>query len=75
MTAPILPCVNPQHDHTEPADPDDTNARLVPMRCHHCTLPSHYDYGIEDYRHDDPDAPGCFLKPDNDPPGSECIPA
>lgn len=29
--------------------------------CADCGQPMHYDEAIEDYQHDDPDAPDCFL--------------
>lgn len=59
------PCANDRHDHTE--QPDDiamvemTEETLVPMICHDCGVPTHYDYGDEDYHHDDPETPPCFL--------------
>jgi hypothetical protein len=60
------PCVNEEHDHLEPADPDCTIATaetpMVPMVCHDCGVPTHYDTGVDDYRHDDPEAPACFLR-------------
>lgn len=52
-----LPCENPEHDHTETDENDVTG----PMVCADCGMPAHYDYGVELYQHDDPDAPDCFL--------------
>lgn len=50
------------HDHTTSQGPDgaDLNA-AVPLRCRHCDQPAHYDQRLDDYRHDDPAAPDCFL--------------
>ncbi|MEJ3741771.1 hypothetical protein WEI85_00515 [Actinomycetes bacterium KLBMP 9797] len=61
-------CVNPMHDHITTADPA-TGAELAvpaPMVCADCHQPAHYDYGSERYRHDDPEAPPCFLISDSD---------
>jgi hypothetical protein len=48
-------CQNPRHDHT-----DEDGA---PLRCPDCDQATHYDMDAEDYRHDDPTAPPCFLRP------------
>lgn len=54
-------CTNPQHDHTI-TDPDRTGRdEPVPCRCNHCKRAAYYDHAIEDYQHDDPGAPDCFL--------------
>jgi hypothetical protein len=54
-----LYCGNPNHDH-EGYDLNG-NPTGLPMRCADCGAPAHYDYGIEDYQHDNPAAPPCFL--------------
>lgn len=67
-----LTCTNPQHDHTTTVDRDGLTVDApIPMTCNDCCLPTHYDETIEAYRHDDPDAPACFLIPDPDG-GSPC---
>lgn len=61
-------CTNPRHDHfgqrdniangvSAPAEGVDTDQ----LHCNDCGLPSHYDSGDENYHHDDPQAPACFL--------------
>jgi hypothetical protein len=40
----------------------------VPMRCLHCDQPAHYDEKLRRYRHDDPQAPDCFLIREPSPP-------
>lgn len=58
-------CSNPDHDHDTPIDRHgrDFTGKSFVMRCNDCGQPTHYDRGVEDYRHDDPAAPGCFLIP------------
>ena len=46
-------CADPNHAHY-----DEESA---PMLCNDCGAPTHYDYGLEQYRHDDPATPACFL--------------
>lgn len=57
-------CVNERHDHFGQIEAaangtgfDTGNDLLV---CGDCRAPMHYDYGVEDYRHDDPTVT-CFL--------------
>lgn len=59
-------CTNPRHDHFGGRDnianggapgPVDTDQ----LHCNDCGLPAHYDSGDEQYHHDDPRAPACFL--------------
>lgn len=52
------PCGNPQHDHEERSE---ITGRDVDKRCADCGHPCHYDYGDEQYHHDDPETPACFL--------------
>ncbi|MCX5122013.1 hypothetical protein OG992_33150 [Micromonospora sp. NBC_00362] len=50
------------HDHTTSQGPDGADLdAAVPLRCRHCDQPAHYDRRLEEYRHDDPAAPDCFL--------------
>lgn len=57
-----MTCINQNHDHTTTVDPDGNEvAQPIAMNCGHCKLPAHYDYTIEGYVHDDPNAPECFL--------------
>lgn len=52
-------CVNPAHDH---AGVDDSGAATgEPMVCADCGAPTHYDYRVEAYVHDEPAAQPCFL--------------
>lgn len=46
-------CTLSRHDHFN----DDG----TPMFCEDCDLPTHYDYDLELYRHDDPSQPDCWL--------------
>ncbi len=68
-------CGNPLHDHTTDVDANGLTVQtLVAMRCNDCGLPAHWDEGIRDYRHDDPDPDTvCFLIQDNTG-GSACVP-
>lgn len=50
-------CANTKHDHSQ----DDDLGKTVPMVCGDCGQPSHYDYTVESYRHDDPEAPSCWM--------------
>ncbi|GAA4201721.1 hypothetical protein [Actinocatenispora rupis] len=52
-------CANPGHDHTA----HDTTGTAIdgPHRCGHCGRPAHWDEQVDDYQHDDPTAPDCFL--------------
>ncbi|PZG15605.1 hypothetical protein C1I95_19220 [Micromonospora craterilacus] len=55
-------CAFDAHDHTTVKSPDGADLDdAVPMRCQHCGQLAHYDARLEDYRHDDPAAPDCFL--------------
>ncbi|MCL7456403.1 hypothetical protein M8I35_04325 [Micromonospora sp. MSM11] len=55
-------CAFPTHDHTTAYDPDGHDlSKAQPMRCRHCGQPAHYDARLDDYRHDDPATPDCFL--------------
>jgi len=55
-------CHYAKHDHTTTQGPDGQELDPpVPMRCNDCGQPAHYDEKLEDYRHDDPAAPDCFL--------------
>lgn len=77
-------CANPRHDHFGQLDADangggndaDYNAPLGrcpdALICGDCKRPMHYDRDLENYRHDDPSAPACFLIRFND--GSRCQP-
>jgi hypothetical protein len=71
--AAVKGCGNPLHDHT--TDVDDGGVIVearVAMLCNGCRLPAHWDEGVGDYRHDDPDPDAvCFLIQDNTG-GSPC---
>ena len=55
-------CANTRHDHTTSQDGNGGELdHVIPMICADDGLPAHYDSTIEDYQHDDPDAPNCFL--------------
>ncbi|MEV0810949.1 hypothetical protein [Micromonospora sp. NPDC050200] len=55
-------CTFATHDHTTTQSPDGEDLHTAaPMRCRHCGQPAHYDSRLDDYRHDDPAAPDCFL--------------
>jgi hypothetical protein len=55
-------CIAPTHDHTTWQDRDgNTLTEPVLMFCQDCGKPTHYDYAIDDYQHDDEAAPDCFL--------------
>ncbi len=58
-------CRYPGHDHTDETDPDGPDGedlpKLVGIVCRDCERPTHYDDKAQDYRHDDPVAPDCFL--------------
>lgn len=55
-------CRYPGHDHTTTVAGDGSNLDVaIAMRCAHCAQPTHYDDKLGDYRHDNPDAPDCFL--------------
>lgn len=54
----LLSACSPQvckfnHDHYD----DDG----LPLLCNDCSGPIHYNYDAEEYEHDDPYAPACFL--------------
>jgi hypothetical protein len=67
----ITLCGNDNHEHlTEIGRDGEPLGHLEPMICSHCKRPAHYDFGIEDYRHDE-DA-SCFLM---QPRASSCQPA
>lgn len=58
-------CINPDHDHERPL-------RMPgPLVCPECDAPQHYDSAVEDYRHDNPETPACFLI--RDEPNSPCV--
>jgi|1185.fasta_scaffold491175_2 hypothetical protein len=66
----IAQCGNDNHEHqTEIGHDGESLDHLEPMICSHCKRPAHYDFGIEDYRHDD--ASSCFLM---QPSASPCRP-
>ncbi|WP_204002999.1 hypothetical protein [Micromonospora andamanensis] len=55
-------CTFSAHDHTVSPGPDGQHLeREVPRRCAHCGRPAHDDTRLQDYRHDDPAVPECFL--------------
>jgi hypothetical protein len=55
-------CAYPRHDHTTAQGSDGGELdEPVAMRCEHCGRPAHYDEKLQQYRHDDPAAPDCFL--------------
>ncbi|WP_319461445.1 hypothetical protein [Micromonospora sp. RTP1Z1] len=55
-------CAFPAHDHATYTGRDGEDLDVAaPMRCHHCGQPAHYDERLQDYRHDDPSTPDCFL--------------
>jgi hypothetical protein len=55
-------CTYPLHDHTTTIGPDGEElGQSAPMRCEHCGQPAHHDDKLRRYRHDDPNAPDCFL--------------
>lgn len=58
-------CTNVRHDHGGMVEEAANGGGPVPdsdqLHCADCGLPSHYDSGDEQYHHDDPKAPGCFL--------------
>lgn len=57
---PVVKCTNKGHEHLSEVDQDGNHLlRLIPMVCSHCKRPAHYEYPIEDYRHDD--GADCFL--------------
>ena len=58
-------CTSPTHDH-------DPHAGEDPPVCHDCKRGLHYDSAVEDYVHDDPDAPGCFLVPARPVGATDC---
>jgi hypothetical protein len=50
------------HDHTTTQGPDGGELDApVAMFCRDCGQPTHYDEKAQDYQHDDPAAPDCFL--------------
>jgi hypothetical protein len=50
------------HDHTTTVAGDGSDLdTAVAMHCSHCGQPAHYVDKLGDYRHDNPDAPDCFL--------------
>jgi hypothetical protein len=59
-TAPGLACENPAHDHFT-NDPDDNRTADGGRLCNDCGAPCHWDDDVEDYYHDDPATPSCFL--------------
>lgn len=65
-------CTNPAHDHFGQIEHAENFGEPVPaddrLRCGDCGLELHYDRGVEDYRHDDPAAPACFLVPESSLP-------
>lgn len=53
-------CGNENHEHLDEFDADGEPLEcMVPMICHHCKRPAHYDSTVEDYAHDDDSS--CFL--------------
>lgn len=55
-------CNYKEHDHTTTVDRDGNDLDTpVPMLCNDCGQPTHYDEKTHEYRHDDPNAPSCFL--------------
>lgn len=52
-------CVNPDHDHTMPADLE--TGTTWPMTCNDCGQPAFYSEEMGGYFHADPAAPTCFL--------------
>jgi hypothetical protein len=62
-------CGNTDHEHMDEFDRDGELLDCpAPMTCHHCGRPSHYDFSVEDYAHDDDST--CFL---SGPNRSACI--
>lgn len=59
-------CEHPNHDHYHAGE-------IAPMACADCGAPMHYDYGVEDYVHDAPEHPGCFLVQTRREGASECV--
>lgn len=51
-------CLVETHDHWDPEAGEPTE-----LICADCGRRSFYDRVIDDYRHSDPAAPGCFLIP------------
>lgn len=67
----IAQCGNGDHEHqTEIGHDGEQLDRLEPMTCSHCKRSAHYDFSIEDYRHDGDTS--CFLM---QPRASSCQPA
>jgi hypothetical protein len=60
-------CTRRLHDHRGQVEAaqngtgTDTGADW--LVCGDCDLPMHYDYGDEQYHHDDPTAPACHMIP------------
>ncbi|MGI5214836.1 hypothetical protein [Plantactinospora sp. CA-290183] len=55
-------CAFNAHDHTTTVSPNGQHLDSdVPLHCGGCGQPAHYDARLEDYRHDDPAVPDCFL--------------
>jgi hypothetical protein len=68
-----LVCTVPTHDHTTPVDREGMSVDPpIPMMCVDCGVSTHYDSTVEDYQHDDPDAPPCFLVPYAIPEAQPC---
>lgn len=61
-----LACTNDKHTHTEREDPRERALDYeIPMTCHHCYLPAHYDESIGWYQHDETGHP-CWRLDDDD---------
>jgi hypothetical protein len=72
-TGSISRCASAEHDHTTLIARDGSElVRPVPMVCTDCGRPTHYDSTIEQYVHDDVDAPGCFLIPERPADATTC---
>lgn len=54
-------CSYQQHDHEEVDESGEGKPK--PMMCRDCHQPTHYDYKVDQYRHDNPQAAACFLVP------------
>jgi hypothetical protein len=55
-------CSYRHHDHSTQTGRDGESLPApVGATCYRCGQPSHFDYRVDAYRHDDPTAPACFL--------------
>ena len=66
-------CINPLHEHCHDWSREGIQLEQpVPMLCHDCAEPAHYDQAVETYVHDDLEAEGCFLIPERPEGATGC---